>query len=155
MTDSYIAGIQEQAKKDAKAGVYMSEDYVQYSLSHMRKTVSPDRFKSIAQTIAFIRKASSQYGTLLANLFGGYSMKAYVGGLHPTAEVYAPNGEMIAAQTCDGTWTKIQTEAETKLIDASTRVYAEAYKAARAEMKAAAQVQTQLNAGTASVDIRA
>ena len=70
-----------------------------------------------------------------------------------TAEVYAPNGEMIAAQTCDGSWIEIQTKAETKLIDASTDIYAKAYSAARAEMKAAAQVPME---GTAtSVDIRA
>ena len=153
MTDRYILGIQEQAKKDAKAGVYMSEDYVQYSLSHMRRTVSPNRSKPVAQAAAYIQKASSRYGTLLARLIGGYSMKAYVGGLHPTAEVYALNGEMIAAQTCDGSWIEIQTKAETKLIDASTDIYAKAYSAARAEMKAAAQVPME---GTAtSVDIRA
>ena len=153
MTDSYISGIQEQAKKDAKAGVYMSEDYVQYSLSHMKRTVSPNRSKSVAQAVAYIQKASNGYGTLLARLLDGYSMKAYVGGFHPTAEVYAPNGEMIAAQTCAGTWIDVQTEAETKLIDASTAVYAEAYSAARAEMKAASTVTT--GESGAGVDLRA
>lgn len=153
MTDRYILGIQEQAKKDAKAGVYMSEDYVQYSLSHMRRTVSPNRSKPVAQAAAFIQKASNRYGTLLAKLLGGYSMKAYVGGFYPTAEVYAPNGEMIAAQTCAGTWIEVQTEAETKLIDASTEVYAEAYRAARAEMKTA--TSTPVGDSTSSVEFRA
>ena len=154
MTDRYIAGIQEQAKKDAQKGVYMSEDYVKYSLSYVEKTVSPNRNKAIAQTTAYIQKASNGYGALLAKLFKGYSMKAYIGGFYPTAEVYAPNGEMIAAKTCGGTWTNIQTEAETKLIDASTEVYAKAYSAARAEMKANTQTQIQYNDDTAVLDIR-
>lgn len=122
----------------------------------MKKTVSPNRSRSIAQSAAYIQKASNRYGTLLAKLFEGYSMKADVGELYSIAEVYAPNGEIIAAQTCGGAWIKIQTEAETKLIDTSTEVYAKAYSAAaRTEMKANAQVQAQPNADTAVLDIRA
>lgn len=153
MTDGFVEQIKEMAKKDAEKGVYMSDEFGQMRLAQMRKHVSPNRSKPVAQAAAYIQKASNRYGTLLARLLGGYSMKAYVGGLHPTAEVYAPNGEMIAAQTCDGSWIEIQTKAETKLIDASTDIYAKAYSAARAEMKAAAQVPME---GTAtSVDIRA
>ena len=139
MTDGFVEQIKEMAKKVAEKGVYMSDEFGQMRLAQMRKHVSPNRSKPVAQAAAYIQKASNRYGTLLARLLGGYSMKAYVGGLHPTAEVYAPNGEMIAAQTCDGSWIEIQTKAETKLIDASTDIYAKAYSAARAEMKAAAQ----------------
>ena len=153
MTDGFVGQIKEMAKKDAQKGVYMSDEFGQMRLAQMRKYVSPNRSKPVAQAAAYIQKASNRYGTLLARLLGGYSMKAYVGGLHPTAEVYAPNGEMIAAQTCDGSWIEIQTKAETKLIDASTDIYAKAYSAARAEMKAAAQVPMEGTA--ASVDIRA
>ena len=153
MTDGFVGQNKEMAKKDAQKGVYMSDEFGQMRLAQMRKYVSPNRSKPDAQAPAYIQKASSRYGTLLARLLGGYSMKAYVGGLHPTAEVYAPNGEMIAAQTSDGSWIETQTKAETKLIDASTDIYAKAYSAARAEMKAAAQVPME---GTAtSEDIRA
>ena len=153
MTDRYILGIQEQAKKDAKAGVYMSEDYVQYSLSHMRRTVSPNRSKPVAQAAAYIQKASSRYGTLLARLLGGYSMKAYVGGLHPTAEVYAPNGDMIAAYTTAGTWKEIPTAAEEKFMSEAASVYLEAFRAARAEMKSGSQ--TTASGSEAGIDLRA
>lgn len=138
MTDGFVEQIKEIAAKDAQKGVYMSEDYVQHSRSHMRRTVSPNRSKPIAQAAAFIQKASNSYGTLLAKLLGGCSMKAYTGGLTPTAEVYAPNGEMIAAYTTAGTWIEIQTEAETKFLSESAGVYLEAYRAARAEINAQA-----------------
>ena len=153
MTDRYILGIQEQAKKDAKAGVYMSEDYVQYSLSHMRRTVSPNRSKPVAQAAAYIQKASNRYGTLLARLLWGYSMKAYVGGFHPTAEVYAPNGEMIAAYTTAGTWKEIPTAAEEKFMSEAASVYLEAFRAARAEMKSASQATA--GGSEAGIDLRA
>ena len=153
MTDGFVEQIKEMAKKDAEKGVYMSDEFGQMRLAQMRKHVSPNRSKPVAQAAAYIQKASNRYGTLLARLLGGYSMKAYVGGLHPTAEVYAPNGEMIAAQTCDGSWIEIQTKAETKLIDASTDIYAKAYSAARAEMNAAPQATA--GGSEAGIDLRA
>ena len=99
-----------------------------------------------------MQRAANQYGTLLMKLLDGYSMEAHI-GMHPTAEVYAPNGEMIAAQTCTGQWIDIQTEAESKFLDECTMVYLDAYRAARAEINAAAQAPAQPAA--ASVALRA
>ena len=151
MTDGFVSQIQEMAKK----GIYMSDDFVQYQLSYMKRTVSPDRSRPIAQAMAFMQRAANQYGTLLMKLLGGYSMKAYLGAnsRYNTAEVYAPNGEMIAAQTCTGQWIDIQTEAESKFLDECTMVYLEAYRSARAEIKAAAQAPAQPAVG--SVELRA
>lgn len=99
-----------------------------------------------------MQRAANQYGTLLMKLLDGYSMEAHI-GMHPTAEVYAPNGEMIAAQPCTGQWIDIQTEAESKFLDECTMVYLDAYRAARAEINAAAQTPAQPAAGL--VDLRA
>ena len=80
-------------------------------------------------------------------------MKAYVGGLHPTAEVYAPNGEMIAAYTTAGTWKEIPTAAEEKFMSEAASVYLEAFRAARAEMKSASQATA--GGSEAGIDLRA
>ena len=152
MTDGFVSQIQEMAKKDAQKGVYMSEDFVQYRLSYMKRTVSPNRTQAVARAMASMQRAANQYGTLLMKLLDGYSMEAHI-GMHPTAEVYAPNGEMIAAQTTGGQWIDIQTEAESKFLDECTMVYLEAYRSARAEIKAAAQAPAQPAVG--SVELRA
>ena len=153
MTDGFVGQIKEMAKKDAQKGVYMSDEFGQMRLAQMRKYVSPNRSKPVAQAAAYIQKASNRYGTLLARLLGGYSMKAYVGGLHPTAEVYAPNGEMIAAYTTAGTWKEIPTAAEEKFMSEAASVYLEAFRAARAEMKSASQATA--GGSEAGIDLRA
>ncbi|OUO37602.1 hypothetical protein [Flavonifractor sp. An306] len=153
MTDGFVEQIKEMAKKDAEKGVYMSDEFGQMRLAQMRKHVSPNRSKPVAQAAAYIQKASNRYGTLLARLLGGYSMKAYVGGLHPTAEVYAPNGEMIAAYTTAGTWKEIPTAAEEKFMSEAASVYLEAFRAARAEMKSASQATA--GGSEAGIDLRA
>ena len=105
--------------------------------------------------MAFMQRAANQYGTLLMKLLGGYSMKAYLGvnSRYNTGEVYAPNGEMVAAQTCTGQWIDIQTEAESKFLDECTMVYLDAYRAARTEINTAAQAPAQPASGI--VDVRA
>ena len=153
MTDGFVGQIKEMAKKDAQKGVYMSDEFGQMRLAQMRKYVSPNRSKPVAQAAAYIQKASNRYGTLLARLLGGYSMKAYVGGLHPTAEVYAPNGEMIAAYTTAGTWKEIPTAAEEKFMSEAASVYLEAFRAARAEMKSGSQATA--GGSEAGIDLRA
>ena len=153
MTDGFVGQIKEMAKKDAQKGVYMSDEFGQMRLAQMRKYVSPNRSKPVAQAAAYIQKASNRYGTLLARLLGGYSMKAYVGGFHPTAEVYAPNGEMIAAYTTAGTWKEIPTAAEEKFMSEAASVYLEAFRAARAEMKSASQATA--GGSEAGIDLRA
>lgn len=41
MTDSFVEQIKAFASKDAQKGVYMDKEYVQLSLGHMNKYVSP------------------------------------------------------------------------------------------------------------------
>ncbi len=76
-------------------------------------------------------------GNLLSMLLGDYSMKAWMGRLVTTAEVYAPNGKMIAAFNSDGGWTEISTEAEYQFLSQADQIYSEAFKKARAEINAA------------------
>ena len=73
-----------------------------------------------------------------------YSIKVQGGRVGQTAEIYSPDGEMIAGYNSLGSgWTEIQTKAESKFLDNATVVYAEAYRQARAGLKAAAQEDSQ------------
>lgn len=147
MTDAFVSQIQEMAKKDAEKGLYMSKEFVQYRSSYMKRTVSPNPSRPVAQAMSLLQKSVNQYGTFLQKLLGGYSMEVHI-GTHPTVELFAPNGEMIAAQTSGGQWIELHTEAEEKFMGESTMVYLKAYRAARAEIKAAAQAPVQSAAGT-------
>ena len=81
-------------------------------------------------------------------------MKAWVGGLVDTAEIYAPNGEMIAGYNSNGGWTEISTEAEYQFLHQADQIYSDAFKEARAEINAAAKSPTPESAGGAGFDTR-
>lgn len=67
-----------------------------------------------------------------------------------TAEIYSPEGEVLASyNSFGGGWTIIPTKAESVFINETSDIYMQAFREARAEMKAAAP------ADTAAVDIRA
>lgn len=71
-----------------------------------------------------------------------------------TAEIYAPNGEMIAGYNSNGGWTEISTEAEYQFLHQADQIYYDAYKEARAEINAAAKSPAPESAGGAGFDTR-
>ena len=76
---------------------------------------------------------------MLEKLSGGGSANLKISGIQQAAEVYAPNGENIASySSLGGGWTDIQTKEEHKFFSESTMAYLQAYREARAEMKAEA-----------------
>ena len=81
-------------------------------------------------------------------------MKAWVGGLVDTAEIYAPNGEMIAAYNSNGGWMEISTEAEDQFLHQAAQIYSDAFKEARAEINAAAENPAPEPASEAAFDAR-
>ena len=156
LTDDVVAQIKEHAKKDAQVNVYMRKDYIQMINAHKRQRVSPDRQEAISRATLAINSAARGTGSadLLSMLLGKYSMKAWVGGLVDTAEIYAPNGEMIAGYNSSGGWTEISTEAEYQFLHQADQIYSDAFKEARAEINAAADAPAPEPAGEASFDTR-
>ena len=156
LTDDVVAQIKEHAKKDAQVNVYQQKDYIQMINSHKQQRVSPNRQEAISRATLAINSAPKGKGSadLLSMLLGEYSMKAWVGGLVDTAEIYAPNGEMIAGYNSNGGWTEISTEAEYQFLHQADQIYSDAFKEARAEINAAAKSPTPESAGGAGFDTR-
>ena len=159
MTDGFIERIKEYAKEDAKQGVYMSKGFTQFHLAHMKQCVSPDRSGPKAEVMSAIQAALKEPHPLLQaleiildKLSGGGSAKLKISGIHQSAEVFAPNGESIAFYSSNNGWMDIQTKEEHKFYSETASVYLQAYRAARAEMKAAAEVPAAES--TASFDTR-
>lgn len=178
MTDEYVAKLQEQASKDAKLGVGMSEEAIQMQHSQMNQYVSPDRSTPIAQAnhvlqglakeeeenvlLQFLDRmlginakvwhnSDKQTFVTMRGMAGNCSGKVHYDPLGQTAEIYSSDGEVIASYNSNGAgWTVDQTAAEAKFFDQSLMVYRQAYDATRAEMKAAAQNPAAAGGETAS-----
>lgn len=142
MTDGFVSQLQQQAKRDAQRGVYMDGAAIQLQRAQMRQFVSPDRAGPIGQTTALLQQAARQKDPmleLLDNLLNQCSGKIQSSPQGQTAELYAPNGEIIASYNSLGSgWTDINTKAENKFLSGAAAVYSQAYKEARAELRAAA-----------------
>lgn len=145
MTNGFIERIKEYAKEDAKQGVYMSKGFTQFHLAHMKQCVSPDRSGPKAEVMSAIQAALKEPHPLLQaleimldKLSGGGSANLKISGVHQAAEVFAPNGESIAFYSSNNGWMDIQTKEEHKFYSESAMVYLQAYREARAEMKAEA-----------------
>ena len=142
LTDEVIAQIKEHARKDAQVNVYQQKEYIQLINAHKQQHVSPSRSEAISRAALAMDHVTkgTRDGDLLSMLLGEYSMKAWIGKLVTTAEVYAPNGEMIAAFNSDGGWTELSTEAEHQFLHQADQIYYEAFQSARAKIKAAAKL---------------
>lgn len=161
MTDGFVERIKEYAKEDARQGVYMSPEFNQMRLAHMKQYVSPDRDGPKAEVMSAIQAALKEPHPLLQalekileKLSGGGSANLKISGVHQAAEVTAPNGEVIAFYSSNGGWTDIQTREEHKFFSESTTAYLQAYREARAEMRAAAEAPTVEPTGEAAFDTR-
>ena len=71
-----------------------------------------------------------------------------------TAEIYAPNGEMIAGYNSNGGWTEVSTEAEYQFLNQADQIYYDAFKEARAEINAAAENPAAEPASETAFDAR-
>ena len=162
MTDRFTEQLKSWARADAKRGVYMSGGCNQLCQAQMREKVSPDRSAPMGQVTSAIQKALAEpdptlrfLNRLLDQLSGKCSAKIQIRPEGQTAELRAPNGEVIASYNSLGSgWTEIQTKAEGKFLSESAAVYYRAFQEARAEMKAAAPGPPAPD-GTPAVDVLA
>lgn len=140
MTDGYVKRLKAYAESDAKRGVYMSGGFLQMQRMQMREHVSPDRSGPQAQVMSVIQAALSEpdpemrfLERMLDKLAGKCSAKIQIRPEGQSAEVRAPNGEVIASyNSLGGGWTEINTKAENKFLSESAAVYAQAFREARA-----------------------
>ena len=162
MTDGFIERIKAYAKEDAKQGIYMSESFTKFRLARMKQCVSPDRSGPKADVMSAIQAALKEphpmlqaLEKMLDKLSGGGSARLKICSIQQTAEIFAPNGENIASyNSLGGGWTNIQTKEEHKFFDEATSVYLQAFREARAEMKAAAKSSAAESGGGTSFDTR-
>ena len=156
LSDDVVAQIKEHAKKDAQVNVYMQKDYIQMINAHKRQRVSPNRQEAISRADLAMKSAAKGTGgsDLLSILLNKYSMKAWLGGLVETAEIYAPNGEMIAGYNSNGGWTEISTEAEYQFLHQADQIYHDAFREAREEINASAKSPAPEPAGETTFDTR-
>lgn len=156
LTDDVVAQIKEHAKKDAQVNVYMQKDYIKMINSYKQQRVSPDRQEAISRATLAINSAPKGKGSadLLSMLLGKYSMNAWIGGLVDTAEIFAPNGEMIAAYNSNGGWMEISTESEYQFLHQAAQIYSDAFKEAREEINVASKTPAPEPASEATFDTR-
>lgn len=149
LPDAVVENIRRMAREDAKKGVYMDEEYVAYRYAYKNQHISPDRPKLLMG----LNKILSTLPHIV-NRFQTFSLmgcRATVDFYSSFSAFYNSNGEKIMTCDSDGDVMEFPTKAESKYYSETTAVYAEAYDAARAEMKAQAAGGT----GTASVNVKA
>jgi len=156
LSDDVVAQIKEHAKKDAQVNVYQQKDYIQMINAHKQQRVPPDRQDAIFRASMAINSAARGKGSpdLLSMMLGKHSMKAWIGGLVDTAEIYAPNGEMIAGYSSNGGWTEISTEAEYQFLHQADQIYHDAFRETREEINASAKSPAPEPAGETTFDTR-
>ncbi len=158
MTDGFIERIKAYAKEDAKRDEYMLEGFTQMRLTHMKNYVSPDRSGPKAEVMSAIQAALKEPHPLLQalekmldKLSGGGSANLKISSIQQAAEIFAPNGENIASyNSLGGGWTDIQSKEEHKFFGETASIYLQAFREARAEMKAAQQPATPVISDGAS-----
>ena len=161
MTDGFIERIKAYAKEDAQKGEYMSAGFTQMRLAHMKQYVSPDRSGPKSQVMSAIQAALKEphpmlqaLEKMLEKLSGGCSANLKISSVQQAAEIYALNGENIASyNSLGGGWTDIQTKEEHRFFSETASLYHQAYREARAEMKAATQEATVQDSASA-MDVR-
>lgn len=149
LPDAVVENIRRMAREDAKKGVYMDEEYVAYRYAYKSQHISPDRPKllmGLNKILSTLPRVVNRFQT-----FSLMGCRATVDFYSSFSTFYNSNGEKIMTCDSDGDVMEFPTKAESKYYSETTAVYAEAYDAARAEMKAQAAGGT----GTASVNVKA
>lgn len=156
LSSEYVEQIKACARKAAAEGTNMvSSGYAAVRDAQMGKFISPDREKAISQVSVALNNRSRvwNYGENLLDLLGiPYTASVHKGARYTTLEIFNENGEMIAGYHSDnGGWTSVPTADETRFQYESNQIYREAYNAAKAEVSAPQQTQSN---GVEGLDIR-
>lgn len=137
LPDAVVENIRRMAREDAKKGVYMDEEYVAYRYAYKNQHISPDRPKllmGLNKILSTLPRIVNRFQT-----FSLMGCRATVDFYSSFSAFYNSNGEKIMTCDSDGDVMEFPTKAENKFHSEMNALYEEAYDAARAEMKAAAQ----------------
>lgn len=137
LPDAVVENIRRMAREDAKKGVYMDEEYVAYRYAYKNQHISPDRPKllmGLNKILSTLPRIVNRFQT-----FSLMGCRATVDFYSSFSTFYNSNGEKIMTCDSDGDVMEFPTKAENKFHSEMNALYEEAYDAARAEMKAAAQ----------------
>ena len=137
LPDAVVENIRRMAREDAKKGIYMDEEYVAYRYAYKNQHISPDRPKllmGLNKILSTLPRIVNRFQT-----FSLMGCRATVDFYSSFSAFYNSTGEKIMTCDSDGDVMEFPTKAESKYYSETTAIYAEAYDAARAEMKATAQ----------------
>ena len=137
LPDEFVKTIREMAKEGAQKGVYKGDEYIAFMNAYKKQHISPDRPKllmGLNKILSTLPRIVNRFQT-----FSLMGCRATVDFYSSFSTFYNSNGEKIMTCDSDGDVMEFPTKAESKYYSETTAVYAEAYDAARAEMKAAAQ----------------
>ena len=137
LPDEFVKTIREMAKEGAQKGVYKGDEYIAFMNAYKKQHISPDRPKLLMG----LNKILSSLPRIV-NRFQTFSLmgcRATVDFYSSFSTFYNSNGEKIMTCDSDGDVMEFPTKAENKFHSEMNALYEEAYAAARAEMKAAAQ----------------
>ena len=137
LPDAVVENIRRMAREDAKKGVYMDDEYVAYRYAYKNQHISPDRPKllmGLNKILSTLPRIVNRFQT-----FSLMGCRATVDFYSSFSTFYNSNGEKIMTCDSDGDVMEFPTKAENKFHSEMNALYEEAYDAARAEMKAAAQ----------------
>lgn len=140
-----INTIREFAKKDAKTGDYMSDEYNNFQITYLKNNISPDRSALMVKASSLV--PSSKAG--IRSFFRYYGLPdvslidILLGSERYTASrkmnyvsVKDKNGVEILSWSQNAGWLSHPSPEEEAFWDAETAIYAEAFSEARAEMRA-------------------
>lgn len=157
LPDGVVENIQEMARKDASKGVYMDDEFIAYNKQYMQSHISPNRSKLIS--LLAPRLNSARYTNGLPSFFqlpglpftGILQVGAATGA---SMSIYDNSRTEILSYDNRNGWLPHPSKEESRYQSETTAIYYEAYKAARAEMKAS-PVQNGNRAAESGLDRRA
>ncbi len=144
LPDHLFEYIQKQAVEDAKIGDYKSEEYKAHIQGYMRKNISPNRAKLMSMFNPMVMNAKytgkpASYFSIPG--FSGFTARFSVGRVFGAyMSIWNSSGEQVLSYSPppNAGWHEHQTRAESNYLDEENAVYAAAFDAARAQMKAEA-----------------
>lgn len=134
----FIVRVQKYARADARAGVYMSEEYNAFVRDYQVRHISPEREEAIARITQLIDQYSRYEGggENILCLFGPfYTASVSAGARNTTAHIADERGRMIASYNSGyGAWTMVPTREEMQFDYCIRQIYMESFKAERARL---------------------
>ncbi len=143
-----VAKIQEFAKEGAKESIYMTQGYRDFIKSYMDKNISPDRTALMAKASPLVPKLSNPKNAI-DSFFKFYGLQdidpveIMLDGESYTASrklkyvsIKDKHGDEILSWDTNNGWLSHSSREELSFYGDAANVYAEAFDAARAEMRA-------------------